>query len=278
MDFRQAIQFGTHDGTALIGDLYLPDDSEDRPAIVAVHGGGFQLGSRDLYQYWGPFLAAHGYALLSVDYRLTRSGENHFPAAVHDVRAAVQWLRGHAADLRVNPDRIALMGDSAGAYLSAMVALAGNSPGYAGAYPDDADARVSTSVKAVVGVYGVYDLIAQWQHDLPTRPADNITQNFMGAPPMHDRLAWHAASPMAHATVANNDTAFLLIWGTDDDIVDPSSQSVAFLMALKQARFLVRTIIVPSAPHFWWADPIEEPNSFTGLVAARLLRFLSQRL
>ena len=169
------------------------------------------------------------------------------------------------------------MGDSAGAQLGALVAFAGDSPNYANAYHDDPYASVSTKVKAVVGVYGPYDLIKQWEHDLISRPTDNPTQNLMGFPPMQDRLAWYAASQVAHATFANSSTAFLLAYGTHDDIVDPG-QSEAFLLALKQAHFYVRTVIVQSAPHFWMADPVEEPNSFAGFLAPRLLRFLAQRL
>ena len=90
-----------------------------------------------------------------------------------------------------------------------LAALAGDLPNYANAYREDPYARVSTKVKAVVGVYGPYDLIKQWEHDLISRPTDNPTQNLMGFPPMQDRLAWYAASPVAHATFANNSTAFL---------------------------------------------------------------------
>jgi acetyl esterase/lipase len=277
VETRKAVLYGTHEGAVLVGDLYLPKGAENLPAIVAVHGGGWQVGSRDIYQYMGPYLAAHGYAVFSIDYRLTRDGQNHYPAAVHDVRAAVQWVRSNGAGLKIDPARIALMGDSAGAYLSALVALAGDSPDYANACRDDPYASVSTKVKAVVGVYGTYDLSAQWEHDVVSRPADNITQNFIGFPPMQDRRAWYAASPIAHATFANNVTAFLLAYGTHDDIVD-TRQSEAFLTALKQARFYVRTVIVQSAPHFWMADPVEEPNSFPGFLAPRLLRFLAQRL
>ena len=189
----------------------------------------------------------------------------------------VQWIRSQAVDLKIDPARIALMGDFVGGYLSALVAFAGDSPAHANAYPENSYASLSTKVKTVVGIYGVYDLIAQWQHDVLTRPTDNFTQNFMGFPPMQDRLEWHSASPIAHATFANNGIPFLLVWGTDDDIVDPR-QSEDFLLALKQAGFYVRTVIIQSAPHFWIADPVEEPNSFTGFLAPRLLRFLAQRL
>jgi acetyl esterase/lipase len=74
----------------------------------------------------------------------------------------------------------------------------------------------------------------------------------MGYPPMQDRLAWYAASPIAYATFGNNSTAFLLVWGTEDDIAEPSIQSEPFLLALKQARFHVRTVVVPFAPHSGW--------------------------
>ena len=104
----------------------------------------------------GPYLAEHGYAVFSIDYRLTRDGQNRYPAAVHDVRAGIQWVRSNSADLKIDPARIALMGDSAGARLSALVALAGDSPDYTNAYRDDPYASVSTKVKAVVGVYGTY--------------------------------------------------------------------------------------------------------------------------
>src|SRR4051794_5280092 len=86
VETRKGVQFGIHDGTALLGDLYLPEGSGVHPTIIAVHGGGWQLSSRDLYRFMGPYLAARGYAVFSIDYRLTRDGKNHYPAAVHDVR------------------------------------------------------------------------------------------------------------------------------------------------------------------------------------------------
>ena len=144
------------------------------------------------------------------------------------------------------------MGESSGSQLAALVALAGDSPEYATAYRDDPYAGVSTKVKAVVGVYGTYDLIAQWEHDLIAQPAGNASQNFMGFPPMQDRRAWYAVSPIAYATFANNSTSFLLAYGAADDIVDTSRQSEAFLLALKQARFYVRTVVVQSARTSGW--------------------------
>jgi acetyl esterase/lipase len=216
--------------------------------------------------------------LFAINYRLVQGAKHRYPVAVHDTRAAVQFLRSQAAALKVDPTRIGCMGDSAGAHLAALVALTGDSPPGGVASASEVYAGVSTHVKVVVGIYGVYDLLAQWQHDQIARPRDQITEAFLGKSPMESKQVYYEASPFTYTTIERNQTAFLVVWGTDDDIVEPHSQSEAFVTALKQAGFFVRTVIVPGAPHFWMWDPLDEPTSFTGFVAPRLLRFLQQQL
>jgi len=278
MQQQSGVTFATHDGVALLGDLYLPEGAGPHPAVIAVHGGGWQQGTRAGYRHWGPYLATRGTALFAVDYRLAKPNQKSFPEAVHDIRAAVQYLRGSAATLKLDPKRIALMGDSAGAHLAALVALAGDAPLFAGAYREDEFAKESTRVKAVIGLYGVYDLAAQWQHDLVARPRDQITEKFLGAAPIDNRRIYFDASPISYATRDNNQTAFLIAYGTEDDVVDVATQSAVFLTALKQAGIFARTSIIEGAPHFWGGDPIEEPESFSGFFAPRLMRFLAERL
>ena len=275
---KKNVQFGIHDGDALTADYYGPQDPGTYPALVALHGGGWRLSSSDRYQHWGECLAQQGYALFSVNYRLVQGAKNRYPAAVHDSRAAVQFLRSNSEEFQVDPDRIGLMGDSAGAHLSALVALAGDAPPFADAYRDDPYAGVSTQVKVVIGVYGVYDLLDQLHHDQISRPLDQITEGFLGKSPMQSKQIFYEASPLTYTTVENDHTAFLVVWGTEDDIVDAPSQSGVFVNALKQAGFYVRTVIVPGAPHFWMWDPIDEPASHTAFLAPRLLRFLQERL
>lgn len=131
----------------------------------------------------------------------------------------------------------------------------------------------------VVGFYGVYDMHAQWMHDLISRPNDKIVEKFLGASPMQNRRLYFDASPISYATVDHNQVRFLLIHGTDDDIVDPPTQSGAFLTALTQAGFFVRRIVIPGAGHFWSSDPFEsEPHSYSALAIPRLLRFLETSL
>jgi acetyl esterase/lipase len=273
MTIQNDIVFAEHDNTKLIGDLYLPQDVQKPPVLVAVHGGGWQGGNRKFYSNWGPYLARNGYAVFAIEYRLMQPGVKTYPGAVYDTKAAIQFVRANAASLGVDPDRVGLIGDSAGAHLSALVGLAGKE--FSSEYTTDPYSAVPAGVKAVVGFYGVYDLAAQWQHDLVTRPRDNISEKFLGAAPYVDRKVFFEASPINYATVDRNSTRFLLIHGTDDDIVDPATQSTAFLLALKQASFFARAVVIPGAGHFFITDPVDE-TSFGGFAGPRVLRFLKE--
>jgi acetyl esterase/lipase len=277
-EFRRDITYATHDGTELKGDLYLPAGAGPFPLIVNVHGGYWRRGARETHQYWGQYLAERGCAGFTISYRLTKPGRKTYPEAVHDVRAAVQFMRGNATTFRLDPERFALWGNSAGAQLAALVALAGDSPLFAGAYHQDPHAALSTSVKVLIGVYGIYDLVGQWRQSQIGNPGDNLVESYLGASPMQDRRVYFEASPISHAIIGNNKTAVYLSWGTDDDVVDHRTQSHEFLAALKQAGFYVRSCVVHGAPHYWLSDPIDEPTSHSGFLAPRLLRFLAERL
>lgn len=278
IEFRRNVEYGKHDGVSLTGDLYLPAAPGKYPVIVGVHGGGWQTGARSTYQYWGPWLAQRGYAFFAISYRLMTPGKKMFPESVHDVRAAIQFARSRGDALKIDPERIALMGDSAGAHLVALVGLAGDHPTFKGtAYMDDPYASVSTKVKAVIPNYGIFDMVQQWNHDVLTRPLDNIVEKYLGATPMDNRKLYFDASPMSYVTKDNASVAFLLSHGTEDDIVD-RVQSDAFLLALKQARNPAFHFINPGAAHGWNSEPIDEPGSYTNAFAPRVLRFLQTRL
>ena len=272
------IVFAEHDGVKLLGDLYLPKGSGRAPVLVAVHGGGWQLGDRKFYRHWGSYLAKHGYAVFALEYQLMKPGVKTWPGLVGDCKAAVQFVRRNAADLGIDADRIGMIGDSAGAHLSALVALAGEEPLFCSQYRNDPYAATSAGVKAVIGFYGVYDMVAQWEHDQITRPRDSVTEKLLGCPPMVSRRTFFEASPLSYATVDKNSTRFLLIYGREDDIVDPATQSEKFLTALKQAGFYARTIVVPGAGHFWSVDPVDEPGSFGAYAAPKIRRFLEVAL
>jgi acetyl esterase/lipase len=271
------LAYANHDNIELLGDLYLPKGAKAAPALVAVHGGGWIAGVRGAFQHWGPYLAARGIAVFAVSYRLATKAKA-FPGAVGDVLAGVQFIRGKASAFGIDPSRIGLLGASAGAHLAALAALSGKT--FVGGYPQDPFAATDTGVKCLVGVYGVYDLYAMWcsLQVQDGRNSDNKVEKFLGAPPMANRQLYFDASPISYATYANNGIGVLLATGTNDDLVDPKSQTESFQLALKQAGFFVRPCIVPGAPHYWMSDPIEEPGSLSGFLAPRLMRFLAERL
>ncbi len=277
VEIQNGVEYANHDGVALQGDLYQPRAPGKYPAIVAVHGGGWQAGARTSYGYWGRYLAQQGYVVFAVSYRLSKPGQKTYPQAVHDVRAAVQFVRGRGDAIKVDPDRIGMMGDSAGAHMAALTSLTYEDPPFINAYPRDAFASVSARVKAVVGFYGVYDMAQQWNHDQLHRPHDNITEKFLGAPLTENRKIYLEASPITYVVKAKNATSFLIVHGTEDDIVD-RAQSDNFLLALKQAGFYARHIVVQGAGHFFASDPILEPGSRSSETAGPILRFFKERL
>ncbi len=272
---HSGIAYANHDGVELLGDLYLPKNAKAAPALIAVHGGGWVQGVRAAFQHWGPYLAARGVAVFAISYRLATKSKM-FPQAVQDVLAGVQFVRGKAGEFGIDAARIGLLGASAGGHLAALAALSGKK--FTGGYPQDPFAAVSTEVKALVGVYGVYDLVAMWTTYQIQGGAENNIQKFLGAPPMENRQLYFDASPISYATFANNKIGVLLATGTADDLVDPKAHTEPFQLALKQANFFVRPCILPGAPHYWMNDPIDEPTSYSGFLAPRLMRFLAEKL
>ena len=269
------LAYANHDGVELAGDLYLPKGAKAAPALVAVHGGGWVQGARSAFQYWGPYLASRGIGMFSISYRLAAKGKM-FPQAVQDILAGVQFMRGKAGEFGIDPARIGLLGASAGGHLASLAALGGKK--FTGGYPQDPFASTSAEVKALIGVYGVYDLVAMWTTYQLQGGLDNNIQKFLGAPPMENRQLYFDATPISYATFANNKIGVLLATGTADDLVDPTEHTQPFMLALKQAGFFVRPCIVQGAPHYWMNDPIEEPESYAGFLAPRLLRFLGEKL
>jgi acetyl esterase/lipase len=272
------VEYVVHEGIKLTGDFYLPKGLDKAPVIVAVHGGGWQAGSPDSLNAWAPFMARNGYAVFAIRYRLAKPGAGSYPAAVYDVKAAVQFVRAKAAELGFDPSRVALAGASAGAHLASLVGIAGSEPQFSMQYRDDPNAAVPADVKAVISYYGVYDMQAQWTHDLMIRSPDySITERFIGVPPTKDRRVYFEASPIAYATVDKNRTRFMLIHGKEDDIVDPK-QATDFLALLKQAGFSANIALLPGAGHAFINEPQDETISFSAQVAPRLLRFLKTAL
>ena len=207
-------------------DVYRPPESLDEralPGIVVVRGGKWQQGDKEGLSYIAGQLAMDGFVTASIEYRTT--DEAKFPAAVHDVKAAVRWMRRHAAEYGIDPRAIGAIGGSAGAHLVAMLATttAADLEGEGG------NAGTSSEVQAVVAMGGAYDLEPKDDVD---REFIGAVTDFIGAPLDAHAAALAAASPARHVS---RRSAPLLLLHSPTDPVAPFARAVDMEHAYRRA-------------------------------------------
>jgi len=218
-------------------DLYFPGGSAraDRPAVVFIHGGGFTGGDKAEYRSASVSadLARAGYVVVSCNYVLgpkTKAGV--WPRNLADCRDAVRWVRAHAPELGVNPDKIAVAGGSAGGYLALMVGLSDDKTGPGG----DPQAQVSAKVSAVIDLYGVVNFSKHGKGDVPGVPAG-------------EQAAYLPENQCDRA-----DPPVLILHGDADTTVD-LQQSKDMAAALAKAKLDHELIVVAGAPHTFDLHP-----------------------
>jgi acetyl esterase/lipase len=223
-------------------DLYRPKaTAKPAPLVVLIHGGCWMDGSRKEMGFYAVNLARLGYVTASVDYRL--SEESPYPAAVEDMRAAIKWLTDHAATYNLDPDRIALMGGSAGGHLTEYLGYSANTPTQG--HPQG----VGPKVKAIIPFYGWSDL---------TDPSVNYQyymELFLGKKYADAPKLYEEASPITH--VDEGDPATLLLHGTIDTIV-PITQAEKLAKKLEANK--VPYIYAPFKGGYHGYDMFTDPN------------------
>jgi acetyl esterase/lipase len=273
---HQGVEFAVVEGyRPLLLDLYVPPAAvATGAAIVHLHGGGWAVGTRGRFGRafigWQPtpldLLAQAGFVVASVDYRL--SGEARFPAQLHDVKAAVRWLRGHT-ELRLDATRIVAWGESAGGHLAMLAGLTGERADLAGTVGDHLDQ--SSAVCGVVDWYGPMNLLSLSSQHPPgsdKRPDDAASweSSLVGAPLQSDPARTAAASPITY--VHAGAPPIQIHHGTADTLV-PFTQSVEFVAALRGAGADAEFIEVAGADHFWIGAPSLEAIFAASLAFAR---------
>ncbi len=234
---EDGLVYGEAGGEKLTMDYYPPDGPAPHPIAIIIHGGGFTGGtSKNMSEaYCAFFLAPAGYAVFSINYRL--APKYPYPAMVEDVERAIRYIRHNAKQWKADPNRIALVGGSAGGYLSNMVGVL-QAAGIAGA-KDPVD-RSSARVQAVVTLFGPSDLRGR-------EPSSGL-KALLG--PLIEQKGVEAAlaeaSPVMHIT--KDAPPFLLIHGDRDQSV-PFVQSPHFQAALKANNIPCDLIIIPNGPH-----------------------------
>ncbi|QEE60277.1 alpha/beta hydrolase [Salinibacterium sp. dk2585] len=248
-------------------DLYVPDDgAPQHPLFIYLHGGGWKVGDKrdDVEGRMLP-LVARGFVVASASYRL--SGDALHPAAVHDVKAAVRWLRANASEYRIDPSRIGLGGASAGGHLASLAALSNGDPELEGIVGEHLDQ--SSSVGAVVAWYPPTDLVMSSfrspfeARNLPEPSASGYLRLETVASDDRD-LVLRAASPRWRA---HRDAPPHLLLHGDRDAVVPLEHSRALHDALVGLGATSALHVVGGAGH---EDPALETPSVMALIAGFL--------
>jgi len=209
-----------------------------RPAVVMVHGGGFRAGKRESYLPMAARLAEHGYVAATVTYRL--APKYRYPAAVHDVKAAVRFLRANAARYGIDANHIGALGGSAGGHLVLMLGLTAGVPEFEGTGPNR---EFSSAVQCVVDYYGPTDFTQSYAKSVD---AAEVLPLFLGADLVHDRAIHIRSSPLNWVTP--NAAPTLAIHGTDDKYV-AYEHSIWLLERLLGAGVPAELETLPGAPH-----------------------------
>lgn len=234
-------------------DLYLPDDSRGPvPLVLSIHGGAFMMGDRTWELAAVPDLLQSGFAVASLDYRLT--GEARFPAAICDVKQATAYLRTHCGEWNLDPTFFAAWGRSAGGYLAAMLGVtSGQSTEFD---RPDRDSRVA----AVVDWYGPSDFLRmdeQFAAEPPTGDGppvqvhdtpDSPESRFLGAPIQEVPELAARANPIRYVATATTLPPFFLATGTNDRLV-PYQQTLILADALRAHGAEVVLRVLREASH-----------------------------
>jgi acetyl esterase/lipase len=248
--FEKDLIFNKIDDLALLMDVYYPASGGPWPGLVFVHGGGWMEGDK------APLAIIPtdaGFLVFSINYRMYPA--YRFPAMIEDVKSAIRYLRANAASFNLDPDRIALIGHSAGAHLVALAGLADENAGWdVGPYLDH-----SSRVQAVIEMSGPTDLARQFPAEVMELKANVFGQEkFDIASPVH--YVHPDAPPM------------LIVHGEVDEIV-PVEQAQLLYNALVQSGAPVEKIILQNGGH--GLEPVGgEMSPSVGEMFAAVMAFL----
>jgi acetyl esterase/lipase len=228
-------------------DLAKPKTIEGlAPAVVCIHGGGWAGGDRAHWRGICEHLARRGYVAVTISYRFAPA--HPFPAAINDAKAAVRWLRANAQRLKIDPERIGALGDSAGGHLSQFLGVTGGVPEFD---RDGANLDRSSRIQCVVNFYGPNDLTRMYG-EVPE--VSKLLTNFLGGDLEHARRNHVLASPIAWVTPDAAPT--LLIQGSVDKVV-PHEQAVLMRDRMQTADVPVELMTVEGAGHGFSGDDVQ---------------------
>jgi len=238
--------------TELKLDIAWPSEGDGPfPAVLVIHGGAWRTGKKDHMRGILTEFASRGYVAVSPQYRFCP--QDKFPAQVHDVKAAVRWIKSHTKEYKVDPGHVGAIGFSAGAHLALMLGLTGPQDGLEGEVSDSAP---STKIQAIVNYFGPTDLNST---DLPGE-SKPLIRDFLGVLAEEKPDLAAKASPLTFVT--HDDPPVLTFHGTKDAVV-PSSQATKLSEKLTSAGVSGRVVLLVGEGHGWKGDELKETMNET---------------
>ena len=250
---KENVVFATVGGRELHMNLAWPENPPvlPMPVVVWIHGGGWTDGDHTGLENLS--LAERGYFTANIEYRLSQ--EAIFPAQIHDCKAALRYLRAHAAEYRLDPNRVGVWGASAGGHLVALLGTSAGVPELEGdlGYPEQ-----SSEVQAVVDYCGPTDLTQMLQEQAQQELLAQVLDQLLGGPLAKRRVLARAASPVTYVGPTN--APFLIVHGDGDDIV-PLNQSERLDAALRAAGVESKLVAVKGAGHGFPPEADPDPEA-----------------
>ncbi|MBM4259408.1 MAG: alpha/beta hydrolase [Deltaproteobacteria bacterium] len=246
MAMQYDVVYGTGNGRELCVDIFPATGTQNyRTAVLQLHGGRWRYGNRKMMADHARSLSALGFTCLPSEYRLL--GEAPWPAALHDVKAAIRWTRANADRLDVDPNRIALQGCSAGAYLALMAAATNGRAEWEG---HGGNAQVSSTINAIISIYPVTLFKQDWpgcyNGDAPIAASDGYLPASLL---LEDKLTEEqvqAISPYSYVTPHFPSTA---LWHGGADTYVPPSHSIRMYEALVRAGVIADLHLIAGVAH-----------------------------
>lgn len=257
---RMNVAFARYGKRELAMDIYRPLDAWGRlPAIICIHGGGWAQGNRRNHAHLAQALASRGFVTATISYRL--SGEAPFPAAIHDCKAAVRYLRANADELGIDPDRIGATGLSAGGHLTALLATSGDVPELEGS---GGSQSFSSRIQAAVPMGAQTDLLSDRVKTVSASTDKGpIWRKFLSGTQVERPDLYRLASPLEH--LDPKDPPCLFLTGENDD---PSTHADRIRSRMTGLGIANHLHIIAGAPHpfltrqVWFDEAVDKAAAF----------------